>query len=251
MENNGKVCGICDKWFSSGKAIGGHMRSHYVKLPIPPKLETNNQVQDDSANSTQHPIQSAPSLSCYPKEKHTENSGSMKRNLSAISASSTRENKSESYPQTPTHKRSKSLQEQDAAADTKSLSEQTSPISETKIPRGAWIVWDFYEFAQQKEEAKAQKIKEINEMKAEDSGSRRGELLAEADSQTRFKCERCGKVLRSFQALGGHKAHCRNDKDGDFIDQKPFQCPYCNRFFKSAQALGGHRRVHFSVANEF
>lgn len=240
-KNNGKVCGICDKWFSSGKAFGGHMRSHYVKLPIPPKLETNNQVEDDSANSTQHPIQSASSLSF----------GSMKRNLSAISASSNRENKSESYPQNPTHKRSKCLHKQNAAADTKSLSEQTSPISETKIPQGAWIVWDFYKLAQQEEEAKAQKINKINEIKAKDSGSGRGDLLAQADSQTRFKCERCGKVLRSFQALGGHKAHCRIDKDGDFIDQKPFQCPYCNRMFKNAQALGGHRRVHFSVANEF
>ncbi|KAK2385821.1 zinc finger protein ZAT9 [Trifolium repens] len=38
MENNGRVCPICDKLFSNGKALGGHISSHLAKLPVPPKI---------------------------------------------------------------------------------------------------------------------------------------------------------------------------------------------------------------------
>ncbi|CAI8604194.1 unnamed protein product [Vicia faba] len=37
MENNGRVCTICN-----GKALGGHIKSHYSKLPITPKPPLHN-----------------------------------------------------------------------------------------------------------------------------------------------------------------------------------------------------------------
>ncbi|CAK8575375.1 unnamed protein product [Lathyrus sativus] len=170
-KNNGKVCGICDKWFSSAKAIGGHMRSHYVKLLIPPKLETNNQVQDNSANLTQHPNQSAFSLICHPKKNQTQNFRSRKRNFSAISANANpnRRDGSVFYPQSPTRKRSKCHRKLNASADRKAA-------------------------------------EVLYMMSKGGPKSRRGGSLAQADSQTRFKCDRCGKMFQSYQALGGHKA---------------------------------------------
>ncbi|KAK7250507.1 hypothetical protein RIF29_32986 [Crotalaria pallida] len=43
MENRNN-CKICDKSFSSGKALGGHMRSHMAMLRVPQKLEVGNHV---------------------------------------------------------------------------------------------------------------------------------------------------------------------------------------------------------------
>lgn len=37
INNQEKICKICNRLFANGKAMGGHMRSHLVKLPIPPK----------------------------------------------------------------------------------------------------------------------------------------------------------------------------------------------------------------------
>lgn len=239
--SNGKACGICGKWFASWKAIGGHMRSHLVKLPIPPKLETNNQALDNSADLTQHPNQTASSLTFHPEEQQTQNFRSMKRNFSAFSANSNRENESVSYPKTPTRKRSKCHRKLNVAADTKDL----------PIDPDVMMLWGFYKDAQKWEEIKKQKIKETNKTKEKHIEGSRDDSIIQAHTQVSFKCQRCGKMFRSYQALCGHKAYCKSDNDGDFKDQKPFQCPYCNREFKTAQALGGHKRVHFSSANEF
>ncbi|CAI8600414.1 unnamed protein product [Vicia faba] len=185
-KNNGKVCWICDKRFSGGKAIGGHMRSHYVKLSIPPKLETKNQPLANSTDLTQHPI-SASSLTCHPEENQTENFQPMKRNSSAFSANSNRGDRSVPYPQSPTRKRSKCHRKFDAADDT--------------------------------EAAEALRLLSEGEPK-----SCRGDSLAQADSQTRFKCNMCGKMFQSYQALGGHKANHSKTKNLGQSGGYPHSC---------------------------
>jgi len=234
-KSDGKACGICGKWFSGGKALGGHMRSHMVHLPIAPKLETNTQAVDNSADSTHRRNQFASLQTCLPEIQQTQNFLSMKQNFTASSANSNRENEFVSNPKIPTRKRSNCGREFNAAADTEDMS---------KDP-GVLMVWGFYKDAQKREGIKKQK------MRAKDGESSTGDSLAQADSEARFNCERCGKMFRSYQALGGHRVYCKRDNDGDLIDQKPFHCPNCNKVFKSAQALGGHKRVHSSGANEF
>ncbi|KAF8056814.1 hypothetical protein N665_1266s0002 [Sinapis alba] len=64
-----------------------------------------------------------------------------------------------------------------------------------------------------------------------------------------FKCDLCGKVLGSYQALGGHRTghknkrvkicHDKNDQD------RRYMCEVCGRVFESGQALGGHMKTHF------
>ncbi|KAF8056815.1 hypothetical protein N665_1266s0003 [Sinapis alba] len=75
-----------------------------------------------------------------------------------------------------------------------------------------------------------------------------------------FTCDVCGKVLGSFQALGGHRSSrkcdrlkiCdKNDQDRELVgkeknDQdKRYECDFCGRVFESGQALGGHKRSHY------
>ncbi|KAJ1377909.1 Zinc finger C2H2-type [Sesbania bispinosa] len=263
-KNNSRVCRICDKRFSSGKAMGGHMRSHFAKLPIPPKPETKNQSPDNSAELTQYPIQSASSLTYHSKKKPTQNFRSLKRNFFAFLANSNRGNESGSDPKNPTRKRSKCHSKLSAEADTKAEPKQMNSIPETFHAEEA--AWSLLMLSKDKwpesKEIKTHKMKEAIEREAKDGENGSDDLL-HIHTGARFKCERCGKVFQSYQALGGHKANHKrknlsqeggdleDDQSGNnsnVTDQKAFECPYCYRVFKSAQALGGHKKVHFSNA---
>ncbi|KAJ1426544.1 Zinc finger C2H2-type [Sesbania bispinosa] len=259
-KNNSRVCRICDKRFSNGKAMGGHMRSHFAKLPIPPKPETKNQALDNSAELTQYPIQSASSLTDHSKKKPAQNFRSLKRNFFAFLANSNRGNESGSYPKNPTRKRSKCHRKIFAEAEPK----QMNSIPETFHAEEA--AWSLLMLSKDKwpesKEIKTHKMKEAIEREAKEDGENGGDdLLVQIHARARFKCEWCGKMFQSYQALGGHKANHKKknpcQEGGDFeddqsgnnsnvADQKAFECPYCYRVFKSAQALGGHKKVHFS-----
>ena len=79
----------------------------------------------------------------------------------------------------------------------------------------------------------------------------------------KYQCGTCGKVFRSYQALGGHRASHKKlttgvaeegDEDeggqrrwGNPVnggERKIHECPVCLRVFSSGQALGGHKRSH-------
>lgn len=70
-----------------------------------------------------------------------------------------------------------------------------------------------------------------------------------------FRCEKCGKVFKSSQGLGSHKAsHFKKIKSsfrpeigGGGEDHQVHECALCFRIFKSAQALGGHKRSHLQA----
>lgn len=67
-----------------------------------------------------------------------------------------------------------------------------------------------------------------------------------------FRCGKCGKVFKSPQGLGSHKAtHSKKIKTsfGSEIvgEDQVHECGLCFRIFKSAQALGGHKRSHLQA----
>ncbi|CAL9782541.1 unnamed protein product [Musa acuminata subsp. burmannicoides] len=79
--------------------------------------------------------------------------------------------------------------------------------------------------------------------------------------RSKHQCGTCKKVFRSYQALGGHLAshrrptacipavRSRTDGDDDSqasVDAKVHECPFCFRVFPSGQALGGHKRSHLT-----
>ncbi|KAL2329352.1 hypothetical protein Fmac_022779 [Flemingia macrophylla] len=262
-KNNIKVCKICDKCFSNGKALGGHMRSHFAKLPIPPKPETNNQVLDNSAELNPHPIQSASSLISLPQKKPAHDFRSLKRSPFSFLETSNRENESRPYPKNPTRKRSKCHRKFIAAVEVKAEPEQASSkqdsLSAEEAARSLLMLskdtWP------ERKEIKKEEMTEINIMEAKDRVDGRDDLLVQTESRAKFKCDRCGKIFQCHQALGGHKANHKKNKNtregGDFddgasgkntdaVDQKAFECTYCSRVFKSARALGGHKKVHSS-----
>lgn len=50
MEKN--KCKVCGRRFGSGRALGGHMRSHFTILPVPTKTHLSQQVSEIETLST-------------------------------------------------------------------------------------------------------------------------------------------------------------------------------------------------------
>lgn len=95
-------------------------------------------------------------------------------------------------------------------------------------------------------------------------------------ARTRFECNMCKKVFRSFQALGGHRAGYKNGKVRcvGLSGEKPstvrngfesdalindnvhgpkaglHPCPFCPKMFSSGQALGGHKKSHMKGSHD-
>ncbi|WJX30467.1 hypothetical protein P8452_19000 [Trifolium repens] len=110
MENNGRVCPICDKLFSNGKALGGHIRSHLAKLPVPPKPSINSQVVEystETLNHSTHFKSSSSSPTANARSDPIRNFRSLKRNFCYA-----RDSTLAFYPKIPTGKRSKRKRKQ-------------------------------------------------------------------------------------------------------------------------------------------
>lgn len=97
------------------------MKLHLVKLPIHPKLETNNQALDNSVNLTQHPIQCDSSHTCHPKNKNKNVISNLLITTSLPSLQTQKEKMSLCPTRKSTHKRSKFQCKIIVAADKKSL----------------------------------------------------------------------------------------------------------------------------------
>ncbi|XP_004516354.1 uncharacterized protein [Cicer arietinum] len=127
MENNSRVCTICNKSFSNGKALGGHMKSHLAKLPVPPKPPNNSQVIEYSLESTKRPthsFSSSSSSSSHSRNNPMHNLRSLKRNFYYTLANFGRNSFFESCPKNPTRKRSKRHRKQFKLATEKRESTQ-------------------------------------------------------------------------------------------------------------------------------
>ncbi|KAK6773136.1 hypothetical protein RDI58_028374 [Solanum bulbocastanum] len=75
-------------------------------------------------------------------------------------------------------------------------------------------------------------------------------------SKNLYECSVCGKSFGSYQALGGHKASHRNNRDkvyeqsvvitlGNAVSGRSHECTICHKTFPTGQALGGHKRRHY------
>src|SRR4051812_16185723 len=110
MENNSRVCLVCNKSFSNGKALGGHMKSHLARLSIRRKPPINIQVSQYSSESKRYPNQSisvSSSSTHNSRNNSIHNLRSQKRNYYYTLANFGRYNAFKFYPKYPTRKRSK------------------------------------------------------------------------------------------------------------------------------------------------
>ncbi|XP_028801083.1 zinc finger protein ZAT4-like [Neltuma alba] len=249
--NNGsKICIICKKCFASGKAMGGHMRSHFVKLPVVPKpapitpiadhipLEISEVCVDGGSSlSHQRSISFSSPESHMMMKSHTEhNFHSMNQDFATRLSNPSDDQGSEADQSYMTGKRSKRSRKIDDA--TRALMSPPKTKVDEAGPNHAGSIFDSYfltinaaltlmllskeKWPEGKELIKKkQKLKDENEQ--EDS-------YAEVYSQgERFECKMCRKIFGSYQALGGHKAshkrfikHDQLEVDGEFDEENEY-----------------------------
>ena len=242
-----RICKICNKRFANGKAMGGHMRSHLAKLPLPPKHE--NSAQTESAQTL------SPSSSTSLNFHHRNNMMQSYRSinggeLSTEEATFHGESDSDSHLKNTTRRRSKRpriIETEPVKFSAEEVAMWLLKLSKDKWTKGK-------EKVQQKVETDKKEDDVEEEEKADYSVSK---IRKKSHSQTKFRCETCRKVFPSYQALGGHRASHKkirnndeddleDDNDNFVVDEKVFECPFCFKVFDSGQALGGHKKVHLS-----
>ncbi|XP_039048172.1 zinc finger protein ZAT9-like [Hibiscus syriacus] len=271
-------CKLCFKSFANGRALGGHMRSHMLNLPLPPKVaeqeRSTNQLSKDSESAS------------YLSSSSLEGEGNPKTSVHLVDPEfvdagyvvlQDRESETESS-KNPTRRRSKQIrrilanQQQEERkklkvndkdnrlSRTESLAdpEPVSSISDTTtedvafclmmLSRGKWKNKVVHRDDDDEEETEIYfKSSKVNRT-----------------SRGKYWCETCNKVFKSYQALGGHRASHKKMKaypppatdetelepenmgttTSPLTDQKIHECPVCFRVFSSGQALGGHKRSH-------
>ncbi|PON51030.1 Zinc finger transcription factor [Parasponia andersonii] len=234
-----RICKICNKRYSNGKALGGHMRSHLAKLPLPHKPQTNStSTPPPQPHLTTSQYSSSSSHVHNQMESDTESDYSQYNHANFMT----------------TRRRSKRPR-------------RTSVLlSESKPP--------LFKAATLSAENAAMYLIKLSKDKWEKEEGGEAESLERTRSSSSFKCKTCKKVFGSYQALGGHKANHRKvdqDDDDDHVEEeeeeeeideeewakestkavvdgqtRTFECPFCFKVFASGQALGGHKKVHYS-----
>ncbi|KAK0583182.1 hypothetical protein LWI29_034366 [Acer saccharum] len=74
-------CKLCFKNFSNGRALGGHMRSHMLNLPIPPRHEEEEEERPTEPNQLSDGDTESGSLSSSSSDEEGEGGGGEKGNL--------------------------------------------------------------------------------------------------------------------------------------------------------------------------
>ncbi|KAJ6991662.1 hypothetical protein NC653_019741 [Populus alba x Populus x berolinensis] len=240
-------CKLCFKSFSNGRALGGHMRSHLLKLPVPPKLEDQFpqiEVSEDTESISSSEEEAEEGQGVEEEEEDEEEEKGVfyglrenpKRSIrlvdpefcfAAADAGSVvlqdRESETESS-KNPTRRRSKR---------TKRLLENHHHQYHLQRPR------------QEQENNNIVKKLELNKM---------GTIKAAAESSSgqepeptdgREKNKRNQEEDRELE----EEVETETDDSGEFKSCKikvrgKYKCETCNKVFKSYQALGGHRASH-------
>ncbi|MCD7464068.1 hypothetical protein HAX54_051998 [Datura stramonium] len=261
-------CKLCSRKFSSGKAMGGHMRSHLRTLPLPPK--TPPQKQDSGGGGRSESTLSLHSLKEEEEEdeimgeKHlgyglreTPKKSSRIVDPEFLDAGSVVHDRDQSETEStmkPTRRRSKRTRRMFVSE------EAVDDHQEVKKEKSA----DFEPVSSFSDTSPEEDIAVCLMMLSKDVWRNSYESKLRDQKQGEYQCEICNKVLKSSQALGSHKTiHKKNissrieeqnkgksskEKSRQLrvknVDQKVHECPFCGKIFGSGQALGGHKRSH-------
>ncbi|CAA7050678.1 unnamed protein product [Microthlaspi erraticum] len=265
-------CRFCFKSFINGRALGGHMRSHMLTLSAkrelyeltleegeeerPSQLSDGHTESDDASSSSDedHHLQMVDNGDEMEfEESETESS---RINLTRRRSKRTRKLGSFDfdYKKLRTSQPGESVTEPEhhsSASDT--TTEEDLAFCLIMLSRDKW-----------KQQKKNKTMTKQNvEDEEEETDHECGDYKSSKNrggggGRGRFKCETCGKVFKSYQALGGHRASHKKNKTcttvtakteqvkTEYAEKKVHQCPICFRVFASGQALGGHKRSHGS-----
>ncbi|KAI0500982.1 hypothetical protein KFK09_019200 [Dendrobium nobile] len=245
------VCKLCDRSFSNGRALGGHMRSHVVAVAAAAAASVKSLLSDYSSSSTSsREAEEAKGLG-YGLRENPKKSFRMVDPEFSSSVVQDRESETESSPITINRRRKKRPAPELPETELLSSVSDTTPeedvaISLMLLSRDVWS----------KDEEVNKADERLEEMMMIDLKPR----SLPAKGRSRFQCGTCKKVFRSYQALGGHRASHKKSRscvppiyvegsteaNADADGKSVHVCPICFREFGCGQALGGHKRSHLS-----
>ncbi|KAK4799917.1 hypothetical protein SAY86_025282 [Trapa natans] len=214
--------------------MGGHMRSHFAKLPLPPKLSTF--LPTEEIRSELLP------------QSHTHENKYLDHHTHHDSFRSSSKSKSKVlFHQEPLPTEHASYNSDSA------LSVEDVALCLMMLSRNWWKLArnDNASSEHENEDGGGGQEDDYEEEEEETFGSlmSRSRSRSRSPGEYRYKCVTCSKCFRSYQALGGHRSSHTGSSNYAITtgtdNRKSFECPYCDRVFDSGQALGGHKKVHY------
>ncbi|KAF5744292.1 zinc finger protein ZAT4-like [Tripterygium wilfordii] len=256
-------CKLCFRSFANGRALGGHMRSHMLNLPVPLKPELEE--EEDPQNQLSEDADSASSSSSSEEEEEEpEGEENSEKGLSY----GLRENPKRSFrlvdPEFAFAVDAGSVVLQDRESETESSKNPTRRRS--KRTRKLIQHHQYYNHQNQERE----NFKKLKFHKLSNNNNKRSESWAEpepvssiSDAATeedvafclmmlsRDKWKKKEKLLNE-QEHEELKAEEETDESDEFKSCKnrtrgKYRCETCKKSFKSYQALGGHRASHKKI----
>ncbi|KAJ0112450.1 hypothetical protein Patl1_00183 [Pistacia atlantica] len=257
-------CKLCFKNFSNGRALGGHMRSHMLNLPIPPRQreeeeeEQRNQLSDDT-ESTSSPPSSSPS-------DEEEEEGELEKGL----LYGLRENPKRSIrlvdPEFSFAVDAGSVILQDRESETESSKNPTRRRSK----RTRKLEHQYHHHQQQRQEQEMVKKLKFNKLSKTESWVEPEPVSSISDTTTEEDVAFCLMMLsrdkwkrkeqqrhevqedEEEENEEAEKSMEETDESDEFKSSKQrsrgkYKCETCKKVFKSYQALGGHRASHKKI----
>ncbi|KAG8382434.1 hypothetical protein BUALT_Bualt05G0076900 [Buddleja alternifolia] len=228
-------CKLCLKKFSNGKALGGHMRSHYAALPLPPNSLYHQQLTTDESTWKPPLVSISSSSSSYGSKQKRKN-----KCMRLVDIDPNIFNAAASVHESESTRLNKAL---------KLMSFEDEQVIKRGKPSsslgGCSVV-----FSTEEEVALCLIMLSKDVWDTELRMSRKV-----------YKCEECNKLFKSSQGLGSHRSshynHTNKKKkkkkksmNNNYYYSQVHDCPFCGKIFTSAQAVGGHKRSHF-LASKF
>ncbi|OIS99647.1 PREDICTED: zinc finger protein ZAT1-like [Nicotiana attenuata] len=266
-------CKLCSRKFLNGKALGGHMRSHLMALPLPPKTPP---LKQDSGGGRSHST-----LSLYSSENQEDEVLEQKGDDS-LGNYGLRENPKRSFRMIDPEFLDGGYVVQDRESETEStkkptcrrsnrsrkmvLTMATTEKSEEKMKEKSV---DFEPLSLFSDSSSEEDIAMCLMMLSKDVWKSSAPSKLRSKHGKKYQCGICRKMFKTSQALGSHKTihKIKNSNSStsieeseqkptkklvsvkNIMDQKLHECPFCGKLFQSGQALGGHKRSHLIMSS--
>ncbi|KAF2303507.1 hypothetical protein GH714_018862 [Hevea brasiliensis] len=272
-------CKLCFKSFSNGRALGGHMRSHMLNLPFPPKpekekeqhppIQPSEDTRSASFSEEEAEEEEEDKSLCYGLRENPKRSIRLvdpEFSFAADAASVLQDRESETESsKNPTRRRSKRTRKLLEHPYQQHRQEQESNIKKINFSKFSKTEsWAEAEPGQMEENGTKRTRCEAEDEKSIEETDESDEFKScKTRTRGKYRCDTCKKVFKSYQALGGHRASHKKLKvytpskesnlessnvgtSSSMAEKKIHECPYCFRVFSSGQALGGHKRSHLT-----
>ncbi|GMI95357.1 hypothetical protein like AT3G60580 [Hibiscus trionum] len=207
MEKKPRICGICNRRFANGKAMGGHMRSHLLKL----KLTALPSSSSPPSSLTKRQLPAGPDSPINP-------AGRRSKRLRKLVLNS------------PSHSVASSLSTEDAAVCLLMLSRDHHQPKQKAQTEEHMDYDDDGNGGDELGHMKYYKCETCNKS---------------FRSHQALGGHRASHNHKNKQIIEEEEEDCGDDHRIHH-QQRIFECPFCDKVFESGQALGGHKKVHFA-----